>query len=99
MGFNSGLKGLNPSNHILNATSTLNKLQIMLLGSCVYYITEDTIYNTVRNITQHCSDTVNKCSWQMVNVKLKNNEEGQQQIIFPVFNQLEFSSIKQPVTL
>jgi len=59
------------------ATSMPNKLQRMPLGSCVYYITEDTIYNTVRNITQHCSDIANKCSRQIVNVKLKNNEDGQ----------------------
>jgi len=31
------------------ATSMPNKLQRMPLGTCVYYITEDTIYNTVRN--------------------------------------------------
>jgi len=58
-------------------TSISNKLQRMPLGSCVYYITEDTIYNTVRNVTQHCSDIANKCSWQMVNVELKNNEDLQ----------------------
>ena len=54
-----------------------NKLQRMPLGSCMYYITEDTIYNTVRNITQRCPDIANKCSWHMVNVILKNNEDGQ----------------------